>query len=540
MKKAITLLLFMVAFATNAQWTTATDVNTLVAEARGEYLESIGTSDGQTYVVFWAFVGAPTNYELRVQLLDSDGNKLFGDNGMLLSNNLPMSSYTVTSTVAIDGNNNLYVGATGTDGGNPAFAFKIDTDGNKLWGENGINVGTGNIVTILPLSTGEAIVSWFGIPQILMQKYDASGNPVWATPKPVENGSSATVPANLYELSDGSFVVIFHTILNAIYSNLFAQHFDANGDPMWSSPVQLSDKTTTFNSLYSGAQDGDVIYYGYMASSGTRFDSFLQRINPDGTLPWGINGMDFDTNQTNYEMYTEIAFEPGSQYVWSICSYTDTSQGNHGEYVQKFDKDTGARQFTDTAKELYPIGSENVHSGKLQLINDQPLFLLKMGMDNGVSPVVLNAVKLDAEGNFAWPEETLPVATFEANKSRIHFTKPVNGQSVAIFVEQKATDTEPKIYAQNLIDPSLSTTTFTNGKERISYTNPIENSLVIHSSINAKSIQIFDLNGQEVYSENTFKTGEIQINSSTWNTGIYLVKFTAENNEVQNFKLIKH
>ncbi|HET8839529.1 MAG TPA: T9SS type A sorting domain-containing protein, partial [Flavobacteriaceae bacterium] len=516
-----------------------TAVNTLVAQSRGEYLEAIGTSDGKTFVVFWANVGAPTNYELRVQLLDSDGTKLFGDNGMLLSDNLPMSSYTVTSTVSIDANDNLYIGATGTDGGNPAFAFKIDTDGNKLWGQNGINVGTGNIVTVLPLASGEAIVSWFGVPEVLMQKYDATGNAIWSSPKPVVNGGNATVPANMYELSDGSYVMVFHSVLSAIYSNLFAQRFDANGDPIWTSPVQLSDKTTTFNSFYSGAQDGDVIYYGYMASSGTRFDSFLQRIDSDGSLPWGINGMDFDTNETNYEMYTQIASEPGSQYVWSICSYTDASQSNHGEYIQKFNKDTGARQFTDTAKELYAIGSEIVHSGKLQLINDQPLFLLKSGMDNGASPVTLHAVKLDAQGDFAWPEETLPVATFAANKSRIHFTKPVTGQSVAVFVEQKASDTEPKIYAQNLTDPDLSTTTFASAKNKISYSNPIQNFLVIHSSNNPKSIEIFDITGRKIFAETIFQTRKIEINSSSWNAGIYMVEFTDENGGVQNFKIIK-
>lgn len=539
MEKIYIILAFLTIMPSYSQWNEDTAVNTLVAQSRGEYLETIGTSDGKTYVVFWANVGAPLNYELRVQLLDSDGTKLFGDNGMLLSDNLPMSTYTVTSTVAIDANDNLYVGATGTDGGNPAFAFKIDTDGNKLWGQNGINVGMGNIVTVLPLVSGEAIVSWFGVPQVLMQKYDATGNAIWSSPKPVVNDGNATVPANMYELSDGSYVIVFHSVLSAIYSNLFAQRFDANGDPIWTSPVQLSDKTTTFNSFYSGAQDGDVIYYGYMASSGTRFDSFLQRINSDGTLPWGINGMDFDTNETNYEMYTQIAFEPGSQYVWSICSYTDTSQGNHGEYIQKFDKDTGARQFTNTAKELYAIGSENVHAGKLQLINDQPLFLLKSGMDNGASPVTLHAVKLDAQGDFAWPEETLPVATFAASKSRIHFTKPVNGQSVAVFVEQKATDTEPKIYAQNLADPQLSTNSFSDDNKVISYSNPIQNSLVIHCSHKPKSIEVFDITGEKIFAETTFETGKIEIDSSSWNTGIYLVKFSMGNAKLQHFKIIK-
>ena len=87
-------------------------------------------------------------------------------------------------------------------------------------------------------------------------------------------------------------------------------------------------KTTTYNSSYSSAKDNDVIYYGYKANGSNHFDSYLQRINSDGTLPWGINGMDFDINQTDYEMDTKIAFAPGSQFVWSICNYTNTGQSS--------------------------------------------------------------------------------------------------------------------------------------------------------------------------------------------------------------------
>ena len=76
--------------------------------------------------------------------------------------------------------------------------------------------------------------------------------------------------------------------------------------------TQLSNLGTVFNTTYSGLQDGDNVYMGYKASPGFRFDSYLQRLNPDGSLPWGINGVDFDTNHD----FSGFDFEFGFFFTW--------------------------------------------------------------------------------------------------------------------------------------------------------------------------------------------------------------------------------
>src|SRR5690606_21664242 len=117
--------------------------------------KAIGTSDGKTYIVFWKVVPAPQNYELRVQLLDAAGNRTLGDDGMLVSNTIPMSTSTVTWKLAIDASNNLYIAVTGTGDGTPALVFKLDTEGNNLWGTSGLSIGSGYVPTVLPLSGGD-------------------------------------------------------------------------------------------------------------------------------------------------------------------------------------------------------------------------------------------------------------------------------------------------------------------------------------------------------------------------------------------------
>ena len=449
MKNKLFLIIILTSLTLHAQWTPLTDVNTEVATSNSDDMKVLGTVNGKTVSIFWKVVASPVNYELRMQVLNNQGVKQLGPDGVLVSNNMSMSTSTAIMKMAVDQNENVYIGATGTNGG-IGFAFKLDINGNHIWGPNGINLGGGYVVTILPLSNGEAVIAWNASNQTMMQKYSATGVPIWTSNQQVSNGATnGKSPGDLFELPNNEFLLVFHVISFGINSTLWAQKYNASGLPMFATPIQLSNKSTVWNTSYSTTQDGNVVYYGYKAATGTHFDSYLQRINADGTLPWGINGKDFDITTTRNEMDTKIAYNSGSPYVWSICNYTNSAQSTYGVYIQKFDKVTGDRQFTDTAKVIYPIGTWKVNSGDLQIVNGFPVFLVKSGLDNGASPTTLHACKLDATGSFFWPYETEPMGTFLASKKRIHFSKTNNGKVVATFIETKATGGS-KIYAQSV------------------------------------------------------------------------------------------
>lgn len=535
MKTISTIICFLTVFIASAQWSSDTDQNTLVAESGELDVLARGTSDGQTYVVSWKNVAAPTFIELRLQIMDADGNQKLGNDGMLVSDQIPMSSYTVIMSATVDADDHLYIGVTGTGGGDPAFVFKMDADGNHLWGANGVQVGSGNVVTILPLSNEQAIVSWMGASGAVMQKFDENGVALWASEKPIEQGTSTTAPANLFEISNDNFIVVFHSLLFGINSYLYAQRYDTDGNPVWANPIQIADRATAFNRSYTGLQDGDIVYMGYFASAGTRFDSYLQRIEPDGTLPWGINGSDFDVNESDYEMETEIAFEPGSQYIWSVATYRDMNQSQRGEYVQKFDKDSGDRELTDSAKEVFAIGTSKSHAGQLRLRNGSPLFLIEDGDNDGVSPTTLNAVYLDEDGDFAWPEETLPVATFAASKKRVNFTKKGNMQNVAVFAEDKGAGS--KIYAQNVIDDTVGMEDFFNGT--VFFSNPVKNEMLINSKSSIVGISIFNILGQQIFSFKYNAENAVSINTQSWTSGIYLMNISMDGGVTKSVKLIK-
>lgn len=476
MKRITLLFALLFALCANAQWTTDTAVNTLTMTSVVEDQQSFGTNDGRTFIAFWKQVNAPVNFELRVQLLDAAGNKMFGEDGMLVSNTIPMSSYTFMWKATMDKYNNLYIGVTGTGSGNEGHIYKVTPTGEMPWGAEGINLGAyAMLPTPLVLNNSDIIVSyWPGAGKAKMMRYTSAGVPVWAAPVDVNPSAAystkATIVADMYPMTNGDFTAVFHTKLsNGVNSLLFAQRYSADGIALWAAPTQMADKGTFYNIFYTGTQDGDVIYYGYSLAGNSRFDGFAQRINPDGTTPWGINGIDFDTNQTYYEMDTKIAFQTGSQYIWTISRYTPSSQDWQGEYVQKFDKVTGARQFTDNAHQVYAINNTTYqcHSGDLFLVNDKPVFLTTTGIMNGASPITLGATFLDVNGDPIQSAMT-PVGTYAGPKGRITLCAPYNNQAVAVFNEYKA-DAVSKVYAQNF---SLPVTCTMNPAELTDVTTP--------------------------------------------------------------------
>ncbi|MDA9907785.1 T9SS type A sorting domain-containing protein [Flavobacteriaceae bacterium] len=536
-KSLLIIAICFFSITTNAQWTSNTDINTLVTSSEGGDMKALGTSSGKTYVVYWNAVSAPTNYELRLQILDVDGFQLLGEEGMLVSDEIPMSTFTVIWNITTDEEDNLYIGLTGTGGGEPAYVFKLDDEGNNLWGSSGLQVGAGYSVTILPLSNGEVIVSWFPGGESVLQKYDSSGVAQWDTTATISEDGNDTVPANMFELSDGDFVLVFHSITFGINSNLFAQRFSSTeGISQWTNPTQISNYGTVFNTAYDGLLIDDNVYMGFKASPGSRFDSFLQRIDTDGTLPWGINGSDFDTNQTDYEMDTKITYQEGSQYIWATCTYTNTSQSEKGERIQKFDKETGARMLTDQAKEIYPIGSEKVHVGSISMIDNFPLLLIKEGFDNGASPTTLHALKLDEEGDFAWDEETKPLATYPANKSRIQYTRFAAEQSVAVFIENKSSGS--KIYAQNFTETVLGNSGV-EPKSTFSFVNPVSENWGLKSNVMMQSISIYNILGQLILFDDKISSKEVLINTKSWEPGNYILNIKTEQESISKSLLKK-
>lgn len=539
MKKLLILFAALsLCFSGKAQWNPLLDQNLLISKPGGSSFAAT-TSDGKTYIGYWKSVPAPINFELRLQILDKLGNKQLGADGIKITDQIPMSTYTVVENTAVDSSDNLYIGVTGTGSGNPGYVFKITPQGVSEW-PNGISLGEAYLPTILPLSTGEIVVAYFPPSQkyTKVQKFDAAGQAVWSAPTQIQSNDAAknTIPANLFELPNDECELIFHKQVSfGTTSYLFAQKLSLKtGTILWDGPKQITTKSTAYNTKYSGAVDGNVVYYGFSSGENMRFDAYLQRIDANSNLPWGNVGVDFDTNQTYFEKDMKMAFAPGSPYIWAMSNYSSSSQGQNGEFIQKFDKGTGARLFTDNAKQVFPIDNISMfHYGDLQLVNDKPYFVVQKKEGTALN-VSLNAVLLDGNGEFAWQEHYLPVATFAASKAYPSVLRPVSGQGVVVFQEQKAGDNVQAVYAQNLIFPegTMSTHEISKNSGFRIYPNPATDFIHIEG-VKDQDFSIYNAAGQLV-KNGSIKQGVIEVKDLV--KGMYILKIKEKEESLKFLK----
>lgn len=392
MKVVFLFFLLLFSISSFSQWTSNTSVNTEIAPLNTGSLQTATTSDGKTWIAFYHNVGGA--YQMRAQLLDVDGTQLLGSNGVLVSSE-------------------------------PSCV----------------------------LTTGEIIVAWNNNSPATMylQKLTSAGVPVWGSPVVVQVGVTNTTAGQPIAISEGGFILIIQRKSSGVSSTLFAQRYTNAGTPVWASPVQLSNITTATVRYYSLLTNADTAYLGYYAASGSRFFSYLQRINPDGGLPYGINGAVFSTYSTGsdpYMMTTNIEKDPGSPVIWSVCSFCNTAQSQYGVYVQKFNIATGAKQLDPLGKVIYPISANREqHIGTISIINGGPVFMHYEDVNYRIY-----ATRLDDLGNFVWPgnkvELSSTTATLGTPKGRFAFTKMTGNQSVAVWYENRLGEYHP--YAQNI------------------------------------------------------------------------------------------
>src|SRR5262245_35405054 len=333
MRKLYVLFFLLIAgLVSSAQWTTNTLVNTEASSTNTGDCRTLATNDGRTWLAYFKSVGSPNNYEVRAQLLDKDGYRLLGPEGVLV-NNAAHPTFTTVFTSVVDGNNNLIV-AFANASTNVLYVNKISPSGAQVWSNN-ITLRLGLLPKLCVLNNGDIIVTWLnavGNKAPIQKLSAATGDSLLPTRLYVEplNPTHRTAPAQLIPLSNGDFIYVFHNRASSFgtASTLWAQRYNSSCVAQWSAPVQLSNKGTAYNLEYGQIMvDGDTLYIPYTGATGLRTDAFVVRLNPDGSLPWGINGSDFATDANYYEFDCKIALPSSSNFVWACSRLTTTSQG---------------------------------------------------------------------------------------------------------------------------------------------------------------------------------------------------------------------
>lgn len=267
-----------------------------VIPSTGDLPESISDGEGGAYVVSSSTInGAPQTY---IQRILSDGTVAWQTNGIRVSEAYGTSLTQMKAALAVDESFNLVVAYDqAIEYDTNTFSYvtavrvqKIDKNGNYLWGD-GITVSAGDTLgnkqaAIITLDTGEFIVSWMGASSTFKaQKISTEGDLLWNDGQPVDalnagDGYGTSFLAD--DKSGGAYIACVYCLkVNKINSD-GTTPWGVNGNAVDSSINSFKKGSYDTLSPIATDSDGNVFIIGAYDSSNIIIDKW----DATGTSMW--------------------------------------------------------------------------------------------------------------------------------------------------------------------------------------------------------------------------------------------------------------
>jgi hypothetical protein len=332
---------------------------------------------------------------------------------------------------------------------------------------------------------------------------------------------------------------------------LYVQQLDANGDFMWENDLVIYAPTPSgavITLQMSQDNSGGIVFSWYGNDIGTHFNCWAQYMDGDGNLTMQANGVVVSTSQARNHMYPAPAFVPQTEEIVVYFSEQDLNQNQRGLYAQKFDL-AGNRQWTDEGKQLIPLGDNDYSLPMANGINSNSICVYQ-DTEFGSANSTIQAVMLDGDGNFVWPQQFIDMSTYQSSKLHTVMAPYSFGQWVVAWEDERSTGRD--IYAQNIqpdgtlgvVMTSIETPVNADQLSVAVQPNPFVNDFsfdIITHEQGAITLEIFDMTGKSMEIIHRDKQADdlsITINGHDFPSGFYF--YSIRINGQENFgKLIK-
>jgi hypothetical protein len=446
------------------QWSSDPNTNLLISDLNGEQvLPKISlTSDGGCYIAW--FDTRTGNYNVYLQRLDAAGNKMFANDGLLISDN-PSSTWIVDWDMMTDNSDNAVIAFSDIRSGVDfkVYAYLISPTGNFLWGPNGVSLSTSEDFQPNPRITqttdGYYIITWPNLStpsKIAVQKLDAVGNKLYGNdPLYIESGTNEqyTYPIPIPGIN-GSYIIGFEGTTGSypvISVHLYAQKYSSAGAPQWgSSPVTVSNASEfPFYELTNIIPDGNygVVFVWYDDRDFNNiYSSFVQRIDSSGSVLFTTNGVEMSSLASNHHLNPDVVIDPSTYEIYTFWIEQDNNQTMAGISGQKLSS-TGTILWGNNGMTFKPMDSNtDLHMSALFMGGNEYVYYLEYvgGLVNNLA----KAFSVDGDGNFNWSGNIVTFSSVISPKSRLVSDIYFNGASVLAWSDGRQDN--GGIYAQNI------------------------------------------------------------------------------------------
>ncbi len=414
-----------------------------------------GTANGGSYVSWFDNNphGNPRfGYDVYLQRLSERGVPQLRPKGIRIAD-LGMSS-TQDYGLDVDADGNALLAFLDDRFGSDIVvtAMKVSPRGERLWGLGGRQLGTGSDFRgnpkIAATSDGFIVVGFIDNSDLIFQKFDSAGNPVWGT-----DGVKITAPNGLsYGLadlhgSDGG-AVIFSFVSSAGFSgpkHLLANKLSSAGDLLWGADhVTVFDGgSLQFGNFPSFITDGagGAVFGWYQVSP---LQSLAQHILSDGSEAFPHNGTPGSIDISHNQVNPAVSYDPESGATY--LAWDEQLPGpvtNEGISAQKFDM-AGSRQWGDTGVVVQGFTSAAVLNVTSVFTAAGPLVV--WSSEAAFAQDMIMGAKLDPSGALICPP--FAVSSILSSKSRLNLTLSTSGLGLAVWSDGRNDDGD--IYAQDI------------------------------------------------------------------------------------------
>lgn len=537
MKKLITLsvLLFMCATTLLSQWVSDPKVNTVISANSSQCLVKAKQTMNGKFFVSWLKWENGMHAYIKLQLLDKDGNAQWEEGGIYISKH-PTATWTSDYSLDVTPDGCAIIAhsdsRTDPDGRNDfkPYAYKIDQEGNQLWGLDGIALpcegNEGHRPKIGVTKAGNIIIGYSNTVtgNFTIQRVNPDGTFGWA--QSLELGG---MMGNFVPSGKDDFIVVWYG------GGIAAQRFDAYGDAVWEEPVIVEIRE--FNgrvepNVISDGNDGFIITHQRFVSLSEIYGC-LQRVTSEGELTMGLEPIDI-SKEIGQHSAAGIGVNPDKEQI--IAFWNFDNGGDAHLMANKFTFN-GDGLWGNTGVELDSKYIWGYTTAEAIVLSNESSIIVYGNYVTGID-MELTVQKLDREGNSEW-KKILGTTCF-LGKPKTIFGK----EEAYIFWNDDRTSPDPSgngyVYGQNItydgeFGPSSIDVKYFDDDNNIYY-DRFHRCLNINVA-NISSIDIYDMHG--ILIENAQLAGGENIIPVNLPQGVYIVRLLIEGHSTSQKLIIR-
>lgn len=573
MKKIFTtLFLFVSMLSAFGQWVENAGIP-LVPEGTSIYdNETVVGKDGTTYFLAYypnlkeavdEYDTYNVVYEYRLQAVDKNGVRKFGDMGLLISD-YPNRSYCVVNDyLYLDKEGNIIVTVFDARAHEyedlmGAYAYKISPEGEMLWGDDGILLGNGRdlvaAMKMVELADGSIVFAWMRshgqVMAIDLQRISANGEKQWDSAEVGLN--SETVTYQYPYLVDAGMNQFFLVYARGGSQDLYARKMDFDGTSVWSEDTRIyrggwgSIPLWTILDVQPSGDGGVILGWNDDRSYTNVESAYMAYVTKNGEI--GFEGAsdegDVKLGYSEFRQFNcKVMADPAGDGF--IAFWRETSEGQNWQrmMIQKVSKE-GELLYGDEGVMLMDFEESHYGYNTLQPGNEGEMALFYMRQNAGYGDVdVFHMIFKTETGEFIFEEPHRLVAGKMERSGLVSGVCQEEGFWILKWKEEYKNEeniTEERHVIQR-VDYKVNNDT-TNVENITASSNSFYHSneqfMVNVENAGKAQIEIFDLAGRKIDNINNVKLNA-GLNTIVWNSrrGVYVAKLTTDN-EVMTCKIL--